>query len=81
MFLVRIGHTASRVSLHRCYMLAGNLPVYHWGQFSNQPGVQGLDALAEARIAPLVTPPYEDSNKGSPVTPGPMRVQGSATSR
>ena len=62
MFLVELGHTASRVSLHRCYMLAGDLPACHWRPLPNEPGVQRLDALGEAKIALLLNRPYGDSN-------------------
>jgi hypothetical protein len=55
MFLVEIGHTASRACLHRCYTLASRLQQLHWGQVANQPGVQRLDALAKAKIAQALT--------------------------
>src|SRR3984957_2018223 len=57
MFLVRIGHTASRALLHRCYTLAGVLQLFHWGRVANSTrcprfgrASQSEDS-AEARLA------------------------------
>ncbi len=80
MFLVRFGHTASRVSLRRCYMLAGNSPACHLGPLPNQPSVQRLDALGEAKIARLLTRPH-GARINPPLMPEVAPAQDSATSR